>query len=80
MIEPLSHRVIESLHRSIIIEANNWCWCADCDAPSEMAKHGRCVRCGSNAVAFLKRIQVGREAISTQHSAIDNTVLLNAEC
>ena len=43
------------------IETEHWCWCEECAAPSTMNQHGRCERCGSNAVAFLERLQLGEE-------------------
>lgn len=55
--------------RVLIIEAENWCWCEQCDAPSTMTKNGRCARCTSQAVAFLDHLQVGEEAESSQLEA-----------
>ena len=42
----------------IVIDSEDWCWCADCNAPSQM-KEGRCARCTSAAVAYFTRIQIG---------------------
>ena len=35
-------------------------WCANCLAPIELDRHGRCNACGSDAVGLMKRSELPR--------------------
>ena len=51
--------------RTLEFDAVDWVWCQQCDAPTRMTQHGRCQVCGSEAVAWLYRLQVGEEEKET---------------
>lgn len=52
-------------HTTTTIDTRNWCWCQQCNAPSTMDRTGHCAGCGSDAVAYMGRIQIAPEPAPT---------------